>query len=63
MAIFITEFVILGPFMKEGKVVSRMVGFQKYFFSYLITIIFRPKIEFLDTDSIFRVKTLYESVK
>ena len=26
-------------------------------------IIFRPKIVFLDTDSILRVKTMYESVK
>ena len=32
MVIFITEFVILGAFMKEGKVVSRMEEFQKYFF-------------------------------
>jgi hypothetical protein len=29
---FITEFVILGTFMKQGKVVSRMEEFQKYFF-------------------------------
>ena len=29
----------------------------------LFTIIFRPKIVFLDTDSILRVKTMYESVK
>jgi hypothetical protein len=32
MVIFITEFVILGAFMKEAKVVSRMKEFQKYFF-------------------------------
>ena len=36
-----------------------MEEFQKYFF----TIIFRPKIVFLDTDSILRIKTMYESVK
>ena len=29
----------------------------------LFTIIFRPEIIFLDTDSILRVKTMYESVK
>ena len=29
----------------------------------LFTIIFRPKIVFLDTDSILRVKTMYKSVK
>ena len=28
-----------------------------------ITIIFRPKVVFLDTDSISRVKPMYESVK
>jgi hypothetical protein len=28
-----------------------------------LTIIFRPKIVFSDTDSILRVKTMYESVK
>ena len=32
MVVFITEFVILGTFMKWGKVVSRMKEFQKYFF-------------------------------
>ena len=30
--IFITEFVILGTFMKLGKVVSRIEEFEKYFF-------------------------------
>ena len=29
----------------------------------LFTIIFRPKMVFLDTDSILRVNTMYESVK
>ena len=32
LVIFITEFVILGNFMKLGKVVSHMEEFQKYFF-------------------------------
>ena len=35
------------------------VNFSRPFF----TIIFRPKIVFLDTDSILRIKTMYESVK
>ena len=60
MVIFITEFVILGPFMKHGKIVSRMEGFQNKFFRPLFTIIFLPKIVFLDTDSILRVKTTVE---
>ena len=32
MVIFIADFVILGTFMKLGKVVFRMEEFQKYFF-------------------------------
>ena len=63
MVIYITEFVILGTFMKYGKVVSRMEEFQNRFFIPLFTIIFRPKMVFLDTDSILRVKLMYESVK
>ena len=51
------EFVILGTFMKYG-------GISRSIFSRpLFTIIFRPKIVFLDTDSILRVKTMYKSVK
>ena len=37
--------------------------FKIFFSRPLFTIIFRPKIVFLETDSIFRVKTIYESVK
>mgnify|MGYP001443297352 CR=1 FL=1 len=37
--------------------------FKIIFSRPLFTIIFRPKIVFLDTDSILRVKTMYESVK
>ena len=37
--------------------------FKNIFPRPLFTIIFRPKIVFLDTDSILRVKTMYESVK
>ena len=32
IVIFITEFVILATFMKQGKVVSSMEEFQNYFF-------------------------------
>ena len=38
-----------------------MEEFQKDFSRPLFT--FRPKIVFLDTDSILRVKMMYESVK
>ena len=39
-------------------------GISKRFFPRpLFTIIIRPKMVFLDTDSILRVKTVYESVK
>ena len=57
IVIFIDEFVILGTFMKYGKVVARIEEFRKYFSRPLFTIIFRPKNVFLDTDSILRVKT------
>ena len=40
-----------------------MEEFQKDFFRPLFTIIFRPKIVFIVTDSILRVKMMYESVK
>ena len=37
--------------------------FKMIFSRPLFTIIFRPKMVFLDTDSILRVKIMYESVK
>ena len=37
--------------------------FKLNFSRPLFTIIFRPKMVFLDTDSILRVKTMFESVK
>ena len=52
-----------GHFYEVRKIVSRMEEFQKDFFRPLFTIIFRPKIVFFDTDSILRVKMMYESVK
>ena len=48
---------------KYGKVVPAWRNFKKIFSRPLFTIIFRPKIVFLDTDSILRVKMMYESVK
>ena len=59
--IFISEFVILGTFMKKGKVAWR--NFKNLFSRPLFTIIFRQKIVFLDTGLILRVRTIYESVK
>ena len=38
-------------------------GISKTFFRPLFTIILRPKIVILDSDSVLRVKTMYESVK
>ena len=63
MVIFITEFVILDTVMKQGKTVPCMKKFQKIFSRPFSTIIFWPKIVFLGTDSILRVKMMYESVK
>ena len=40
-----------------------MERFQNIFFQTTFHHHFRPKIVFLDTDSILRVKTMYESVK
>ena len=41
----------------------RIEEFQKYFFYTIFHHHFRPKIVFLGTDSILRVKTMYDSVK
>ena len=45
------------------KMASAWRNFKNIFSRPLFTIIFRPKIVILDTDSILRVKTMYESVK
>ena len=63
MVIFITEFTILDTFMKQGKLVSGMEEFQKNFARPLFTVIFRPKIVFSGTDSIFRVRVMHDPVK
>ena len=40
-----------------------MEEFQKYFFQATFHHLFGPKNVIFDTDSILRVKTMYESVK
>ena len=60
MVIFATKFVIFTKTSKKNELEEndfRMKEFEKiYFLDH-----FSPS--FLDTDSIFRVKTMYESVK
>jgi hypothetical protein len=69
MVIFVTKFVFsvkLLLSMKSNELEENgfsMEEFQKYFSIPLFTIIFRPKIVILCTDSILRVKTIYESAK
>ena len=60
-------------FIKVPKITNSVIKITTYLPAWrdfkinfsipLFTIIFRPKIVFLDTDSILRVKTMYESVK
>ena len=50
-------------FSDKNNMVSAWRNFKNIFTRPLFTIIFRPKIAFWDTDSILRVKTMYESVK
>jgi hypothetical protein len=57
-----TKFVILGILWSKGKIVSDMKNFKIFFSWPLFTIILRLKIIFLGTNSILRVKTMYESV-
>ena len=49
--------------MNSKKMASAWRNFKNIFSRPLFTIIFRPKLVFLDTDSILRVKTMYESVR
>ena len=66
MFIFVTDFVI---FLKTSKyneleeMASALKNFKNIFSRPLFTTIFRPKDLILVTDSILRVKTMYESVK
>ena len=55
MVIFVTEFVIFVKTSKWNELEEN--GFRMEEFQ------FRPKIVILDTDSILRVKTMYELVK
>ena len=50
-------------FSNENNYLPAWRDLKKKFSRPLFTIIFRPKIVFLDTDSILRVKPMYESVK
>ena len=50
-------------FSNENNYLPAWRDFKINFSRPLFTIIFRPKMVFLDTDSILRVKTMYESVK
>ena len=50
-------------FSNENNYFPAWRDFKINFSKPLFTIIFRPKMVFLDTDSILRVKPMYESVK
>ena len=50
-------------FSNKNNYLPAWRDFKINFSRPLFTIIFRPKIVLLDTDSILRVKTMYESVK
>ena len=50
-------------FSNENNYLLVWRDFKTHFSRTLFTIIFRPKMVFLDTDSILRVKPMYESVK
>ena len=50
-------------FSNKNNYLPAWRDFKKKFSRPLFTIIFRPKMVFLDTDSILRVKLMYESVK
>ena len=50
-------------FSNKNNYLPAWRDFKINFSRPLFTIIFRPKIVFLDTDSILRVKPMYEAVK
>ena len=50
-------------FSNKNNYLPAWRDFKINFSRPLFTIIFRPKTVFLDTDSILRVKIMYESVK
>ena len=50
-------------FSNKNNYLPEWRDFKINFSRPLFTIIFRPKMVFLDTGSILRVKTMYESVK
>ena len=50
-------------FSNKNNYLPAWRDFKVNFSRPLFTIIFRPKMVFLDTDSILKVKLMYESVK
>ena len=60
MVLFVTEFVLLGS---KGKYIPSWRDFKLNFSRSPFMVIFWPKMVFLDTDFILRVKPMYESVK
>ena len=66
MVVFVTEFV---TFLKTSKYIELEENgfgtekFQKYFSRPFFNIMFRPKIVTVGTDSILRIKTMYEPVE
>ena len=50
-------------FSNENNYLPAWMDFKLNFSRPLFTIIFRPKMVFLDTDSILMVNTMYDSVK
>ena len=65
--VFVTEFAILGKILPFYEVRKKKICAWRNFTIIvsrpLFTITFRHKIVILGTDSILRVKTMYESVK
>ena len=64
--IYFTErrsFDLKYKFSNKNDMVSTWSKLKNIFSRPLLTVIFRSKIVFLDTDSILRVKLMYESVK
>ena len=56
-------FIKVPKFSNKNNYLSAWRDFKIIFSRPLFTIIFRPKMVFFDTDSILRVKPMYESVK
>ena len=57
------SYFIKVPKIKNSVIKIAWRDYKIIFSRPLFTIIFRPKMVFLDTDSFLRVKPMYESVK